>query len=192
MLYEHFEKPMKSNLVIEKASALSENIKVSSLSQEVVRVLKNCSEGLENELRIQHLDKLSVKMKTSGYNTQYIRKVMMNGVKRYESILRQSQLEKSHKKYRPLHLNKKFNASGRLEKKLLAKSDWFKLRKSESDDGDLKMDGVASTKNGTSRKRKSSGRLEERKEQAKQTAPSTVMFVPWTVRENHIAKLEEN
>ena len=37
ILYEHYEKPMKTNLVLEQKSALSENTKVSSLSQEVVR-----------------------------------------------------------------------------------------------------------------------------------------------------------
>ena len=43
IIYEYFEKPMNTNLVLEKTSALSENTRVSSLSQEVVRVLLNCS-----------------------------------------------------------------------------------------------------------------------------------------------------
>ena len=69
ILFEHFEKPMKSNLVVQRRSALSENVKVASLTQEVVRVMLNCSEDLSDDIRVEHLNKLSVKLKTSGYNT---------------------------------------------------------------------------------------------------------------------------
>ena len=53
VLYEHFVKPMKSNLVVQRRSALSENIKVASLTQEVARVLMNCSENLEDARRME-------------------------------------------------------------------------------------------------------------------------------------------
>ena len=65
IIYEHYEKPMKSNLVVQRKSALSENVKVASLTQEVVRVLLNCSEDLEDKSRVDHLNNLSVKMRTS-------------------------------------------------------------------------------------------------------------------------------
>ena len=39
VLYEHFVKPMKSNLVVQRRIALSENTKVASLTREVVRLL---------------------------------------------------------------------------------------------------------------------------------------------------------
>ena len=81
ILYEHFEKTMNTNSVLQKDSALSENIKVNSLSQEVVRILLNCSE--DDIVRVKHLNQLSTKMKTSGYNTPYIRKVLVNGIKSY-------------------------------------------------------------------------------------------------------------
>ena len=72
VLYQHYEKPMNTNLVIQKSSALSENTKVSSLTQEVVRVLLNCSEDLDDSSRVEYLNKLSTKIRTSGYNTLYI------------------------------------------------------------------------------------------------------------------------
>ena len=72
-------------------------------------------------------------IKTSGYNTPYIRKFMVNGITSYENKLARSKLDKSHKKYAPLHLSKKYNATSRREKKLLAKTDWFKAKPAEDD-----------------------------------------------------------
>ena len=123
VLYEHFVKPMKSNLVVQRRSALSENTKVASLTQEVVRVMLNCSEDLEDSKRVEHINNLSVKMKTSGYNTQFIRKVMLAGIKSYEKKLKNSRLEKTSKNYAPLHMNRSFNASKRMETKMMAKSN---------------------------------------------------------------------
>ena len=52
-MHEHYEKEMKTNLVLEQRSALNENTKVSSLSQEVVRILLNFSEELIRIFLIQ-------------------------------------------------------------------------------------------------------------------------------------------
>ena len=57
VVFEYYEKPMKTNLVLQSHSAISENTKVSSLSQEVVRLLKNCSEDIDNKYRMGHLEK---------------------------------------------------------------------------------------------------------------------------------------
>ena len=191
VLFEHYEKPMKTNLVIQSKSALSENIKVSSLSQEVVRILKNCSEDLDNESRLGHLEKLCVKIKTSGYNNAYTRKIMINGIKCYENKLASSLLAKSHKNYEPLHLGKKYNVSGMLEKKLLAKSDWFKQKKHGDGDSEPELkESQKSERKGTRNKggKQKEGlvscRMESESDEMKPTVkgPSTVMFVPWTVK----------
>ena len=42
-------------------------------------------------MRVEHLNDLSVKMKTSGYNTVFIRKVMVAGIKSYEKKLKKQQ-----------------------------------------------------------------------------------------------------
>ena len=181
-MFEHFEKPMKTNLVIQSTSALSENVKVSSLSQEVVRILKNCSEDIDNSIRMEHLEKLCVKMKTSGFDNNYTRKILVNGIKCYERKLANSLLNKNHNKYKPLHLGKRYNASQRLENKLLAKSEWFKQKSSETI-GDNQQEtprdrGTSHGRQGL-HKGKVSIRLEEK---CKMKGPSTVMFVPWTKR----------
>ena len=182
IMFEHFEKPMKTNLVIQSTSALSENVKVSSLSQEVVRILKNCSEDIDNSIRMEHLEKLCVKMKTSGFDNNYTRKILVNGIKCYERKLANSLLNKNHNKYKPLHLGKRYNASQRLENKLLAKSEWFKQKSSETigdDQQETPRDRGTSHGRQGLHKGKVSIRLEEK---CKMKGPSTVMFVPWTKR----------
>ena len=126
VLHEHFEKVMKTNLVLEQRSALNENTKMSSLSQKVVRILLNCSEELDNDSRVKHLEEFSTKLSTSGYKLDYIRKVMENGIKAYERKLDLSNLPKTDEKFSPLHLPKAFKAGARRDKKMMAKSEWFK------------------------------------------------------------------
>ena len=152
VLYEHFVKPMKSNLVVQRRIALSENTKVASLTQEVVRLLLNCSEDLEESQRVEHLNNLSVKMKTSGYNTQFIRKVMVAGIRCYEKKLKNSKLEKTNKNYAPLHMNHSFNASRRMENKIMAKSNWYKRKPSNETDMGTESEEIVITKDGTLKK----------------------------------------
>ena len=132
---------MRTNLVLQKESALSENVKVSSLSQEVVRVLLNCSEDIEDSSRMEHLEHLCTKMKTSGYNTPYIRKLLVNGIKSYERKLLRSKLNKSDNNYTPLHLSKMYNAKQRRENKLLAKTNWFRSKEQPTEETSKEQDG---------------------------------------------------
>ena len=45
-------------------------------------------------------------------------------------------LEKTDKNYAPLHMNRTFNASKRMESKMMARSNWYKSKKNiETDMG---------------------------------------------------------
>ena len=57
--YEFFEKPMAANVVIQSNSALSETVKVASLTEEVVRRLKHTSLELDHTSRMEALEALS-------------------------------------------------------------------------------------------------------------------------------------
>ena len=190
VLYQHYEKPMNTNLVIQKSSALSENTKVSSLTQEVVRVLLNCSEDLDDSSRVEYLNKLSTKIRTSGYNTLYIRKVMINGIKTYERKLGNSKLDKSHKNYAPLHQPKTFNATKRREAKLLAKNNWYRGGKGKGEETEETGDKNAIPEKRWNRK-PSKGLEKEKVAQARRLKASTVMFVPWTRKGRLAGRLKE-
>ena len=94
---------MITRTFLQRKSALSENIKMSSLTQEVIRRMLNCCELAENSGRVESLNNLAVKMCTSGYDTRYIRKVFVAGIKGYEKKLENSRKPHTDPKYKPLH-----------------------------------------------------------------------------------------
>ena len=64
--YGYYEKPMTSRLVMMEASAMSARTKISSLSQEVLRVMMRCDLLTQQRERAAHLTKLMAKLKRSG------------------------------------------------------------------------------------------------------------------------------
>ena len=56
VLYIFYQKPMASNMVIQKRSAMPENMRVATLNQEVIRRMLNTSERLDVEHRVKVID----------------------------------------------------------------------------------------------------------------------------------------
>ena len=67
-LYMFFMKPMCNNVVLQERSAVSETVKVSSLTEEIVRRLKSTKEELPFSYRMQTLEDISQRMKNSGHS----------------------------------------------------------------------------------------------------------------------------
>ena len=87
-----------------------------------------------------------------------------------------------------MHLSKKYNSTGRREKKLLAKSDWFKTKPSDEEQDCQVPEGW---KNGNTKSGSGRAGHPRRLEKPKQKGPSTVMFVPWTVRGILVSRLKQ-
>ena len=85
VVHTFFEKPMSSNQVLHRESALPENMKISSLTAEVMRRMMNVSELLPDSERVAVLDNFGQKMANSGYKLVTIRRVMIAGLKGYEA-----------------------------------------------------------------------------------------------------------
>ena len=88
--YKYYEKPMASNVCVQKLTAMDENSKMKTLSNELTRRLLNTSEALENKVRVQIIDDYSQKLRNSGYELNQIRKIVKNGLKGYEKKLWES------------------------------------------------------------------------------------------------------
>ena len=126
-------------------------------------------------------------MSTSGYRLDYIRKVMVNGLKCYERKLLVSKLPETDKRFCPLHLPKAFRAGARRDKKMLAKTNWFKGKKGVDDVASKEKEQTAQNQGQTSKKERrktpgSEGRVSPPPPGvvSPRSGPSTVMFVPWT------------
>ena len=164
---------MGANIVLLARTALSDQTKLSSLTQEVVRRLLHTSRRLENSYRMDALEKLCQKMTNSGHRPSYIKRVMVAGWTSYSSKLRNSQLEKDHPAYKPLHFGTKFDSFGRWKRKVMARENWFKET----------QDQVPGSK--TARKHK---KFQKAGENIK---TSTVMFIPSTRNSTLVKALKE-
>ena len=88
VMFEYFEKHMSSNLVVQARSALSEESKVSSLAEECVRRLRNTSRRCSSTRRVEIVEGLCTKMKTSGHTDKFMKKVILKGIRNYMTKLK--------------------------------------------------------------------------------------------------------
>ena len=115
--YEFYEKPMGANIVLYAKTALSEQTKLSSLTQEVVRRLLHTSRRLESTSWMKALENFSQKMINSEHRPNYIKKVLVAGWMNYHAKLKNSCLPATHPAYKPLHLVTKYTSFGCWKKK---------------------------------------------------------------------------
>ena len=169
--YLFFQKEMARKQVINKHSALGENVKISSINQNLVRRMFVTSEEVDMEERIKVVDEFGDQLQASGYSWKQTQDIVRAGLKGYENKLR-----KCKESNRNLHRSAEEGLHARKKNALLGPQRWFLGKRKE-------------TKN-----TKSSGR------QRKQTPKTvTVLFVPQTRRgelakrlqhvENDIAKV---
>ena len=90
---------MSGNTVVHAKSSISEQVKSSALTQEVVRRLLHTSRRLPEERMVECLEKLSQKMANSEHKSVYIRKVMITGIEKYVAKLRKSFLPAGNPAY---------------------------------------------------------------------------------------------
>ena len=81
--YRFYEKPEGARSTLHQKSAMGENPKHQTLSQEMIRRLLNCSEDLQDEQIQMITDNYASKLHNSGYNIEQIRKILLSGVKGY-------------------------------------------------------------------------------------------------------------
>ena len=158
--YSFYEKEVSSRFCLMEKSAMAENSKNSTLSQEVIRRMLNTSELLPQGERNQVLEKFISKLEISGYNRAQIKNIIMSGLKGYESKVQRSRKQKTD-----LHRDAANTAGARNKKKLLGKTNWFKQKKSKKQEG---------SGNHTW------GRRTTKKNNQKNVVAKTVLFIPRT------------
>ena len=177
--YRFYQKPMSNNIVIQEKSALSEMVKSSSLTEEIFRRLKNTRRELPSTCRLETLEDLTQKMKNSGHKDHFMRRIMIQGIVKYERRVKKSELNKDDTQYIPLH-----QPSGRcmmrMKRKAQAQENWFRGADEEGKGKDEKPASRTFQKSG------------KREKTAKKIQPTTVMFVPSTRNGTLIKRLREN
>ena len=85
ILHEHYMKDVSSRHVINYLSAHPEEMKVNVLVNEALRIMRNCSNHLPEEVKTSHLQYLVNRMQFSGYPQAYRYEVMARAFKRHKN-----------------------------------------------------------------------------------------------------------
>ena len=121
IMHEFYSKDVSSNLVVHARSALSWPVKRTVLSQEMLRVLLNCSIGLPWEQVIVHANRLMLRVQFSGYTKKFRYQVVRSALKAYDEIRSQHERGK-----RPLHRPYEWKRQERDAAKTTKKLGWYR------------------------------------------------------------------
>ena len=120
VMYEFYAKEVSTKSVLNARSAAPWTMKRTVLTQEVLRVLLNCSPDLEWEVKKQHIENMVARMQFSGYNKKFRSEVVDSAMKAFYSIQR-----KAHSGERPIHRPRTWKAEERAEAKVEKKKVWY-------------------------------------------------------------------
>ena len=126
ILFEHFEKTMASNLVVEAKSALSKEVKLATLSEEIARRLRNTSQRLDSARRLEIVEHACVKMKTSGHSDTIIRQAVEQGIRSNDNKVKRSLLDMDDPAYQPLFPKAGWKKNLKAKAKALKRATWFR------------------------------------------------------------------
>ena len=129
ILHEFYHKDIASKAVINARSAMPKQTMRTVLTQEVLRVLRNCSRLLPWEIVCKHVERMSARMQFSGHDKKMRGEVIRSALNAYDIIK-----EKHEKGVEPMYRPKGWKKVEREKKKKEKKRTWFrgKDRKNES------------------------------------------------------------
>ena len=189
IMYKFWEKPMATKSVIHRESVLSENSKISSLSQEIMRRMKNTSEDVHMKERIEVVDQYCRKLLSSGYANDQIDRIVTAGLRGYERAL-----SKHRRGIKKLHTGAAEGASSRYRKKLLSKSRWFKEKPTDCEgdsNEDMKGCGGARKPPGPKCKTTTAANKRDSRNNNQPVPTTTVLFVEQTIGGELAKRLRE-
>lgn len=121
ILHEFYAKDVSSKYVVHSRSAFPWSAKRTILTQEVLRVLLNCSPFLPWECTARHVEHMVLKMQYSGYNERFRHDVVKSALNAYTKILA---LDQSGEK--PLYRTREWKREERIKEKVCKKRQWFR------------------------------------------------------------------
>jgi hypothetical protein len=119
--FEFYRKPMASRLLILARSALPSRTKRAALTQDAIRIMRNCSVDIPWERRAELLSDFSLRMKLSGYPARYRETVFQSALKAWERMA-----EEDRTGVRPLYRDRSWRKEERSREKERKKAGWFK------------------------------------------------------------------
>ena len=126
IIYKFYRKPMRNKMTILKRSAQPENMKVATMSSEIVRRLKTTSEFLSKDTFCDILETFMDELAEMGYGLDWRKRVLVSSIRGYMRVLRKVEngevtrnregyMTKGHRRY----------------KKFCGKTEWFEDQEDE-------------------------------------------------------------
>ena len=119
--WQYYRKKVSNFLVLMERSAMSDRQKRVSLTQEVIRILRNTKKELPDSVKNDLLSEFSLRMMMSGYSEKFRMEVISSGVAGYEK-----QLARAEAGTCPLYRPKGYMKEERRKEKLIKKRSWYK------------------------------------------------------------------
>ena len=121
VFYEYYEKERNSKWVLHAKAALSQEMKRTILTQQILRIFLNCSCDLTWEHRVKHANEMMKKLQFSGYNKKFRYQVVDSAIKAYRKIV-----EDDCNGEKPMYRPKGYQAEERKEAKRRKKKGMVK------------------------------------------------------------------
>ena len=119
--WKFYKKKISNHRVMLARSAMPGKIKINSLTQEVIRRLRNCRRSMNWSIKAKILSEFMHSMMASGYSEQYRLEVLKSGLKGY-----QRQCEDNDNGIKPLYRPRSFQHEKRRRKKAIIKNSWYR------------------------------------------------------------------
>ena len=119
--YEFYRKPMANRLLMLHDSAMPDKVKRTTLSQEVIRILRNCHPDLPWQSKLPHLNEFTERMRDSGYPENMRYEIIQSGLKGYNKMLEVEQAGG-----RPVNRPQRLDRIERKKQKMTKKDNWYR------------------------------------------------------------------
>ena len=164
--------------MVQKRSALDENSKTQILANELMRRLGNIDQREEDKVKGEVVDQFGVKIFTSGYSLSQTRRIALNEVRGWER-----KAERAKKDGRQLYRTAEDSLQGRIKKKTVGKTSWYKKRKNKDKD-ERQGAGAGTEKQDQNRRR--GGKKRKQEESDNDLEVAAVLFVENTIGSGRI------
>ena len=112
---------MATRSLILARSAMPSRIKRAALTQEALRILRNCSSDIPWKRKAEFLSDFCVRMKISGYSERYRENIIKSALVAWDRMVEQDQ-----KGEKPLYRDNTWRKEERRKEKEKKKTGWYK------------------------------------------------------------------
>ena len=127
VLHEFYMKDVASRALIHRDAALSLSCKRTILTQQCIRVMRNCHEKIGKEKQTEHLTYYSARMQAAGYDQDFRIQVIESAFKAFEAMKEEARIGR-----KPVYRKREWKRNERRREKIRKSKNWYKKGGEES------------------------------------------------------------